>query len=86
VQNLDRINKAITASTSGIYPDSNAVIRSMLNREIQAVIGYRSSIRVDCADGVVTLSGFFANKNDLNRALRKAISHPCVCKVVNNAI
>ena len=85
MHNLERVNQAIATAISGMHPDTNAVIRSMLNREIQSVIGYRSSIQVECDNGVVTLSGYFANKNDQNRALRKAISNPCVSKVINNA-
>lgn len=85
MHNLERVNLSIATAIGGMHPDSNAVIRSMLNREIQSVIGYRSSIQVECNNGVVTLTGYFANKNDQNRALRKAISNPCVSRVVNNA-
>lgn len=67
------------------HPESVAVIKSMVNRNIQSVIGYSSSITVDCHDGVVTLSGNFANAKDRNNALRVAISNPCVRKVVNEA-
>jgi len=87
MRNIDQINKTISdASTMlGAHPETSAVIKSMLNREIQSVIGYRSAISVDCRNGVVTLRGFFANKKDKNNALRKAISNPCVRKVINEA-
>lgn len=87
MQNIEQINKSIIKSTVmlGIHPDTSAVIRSMLNREIQSAIGYRSSISVECKNGIVTLSGYFANKTDKNNALRKAIVNPGVCKVINNA-
>jgi len=87
MQNLDLINESITNANAmlGAHPETSAVLRSMLNREIQSAIGYRSTIIVDCKNGVVTLSGYFANKNDKNKALRKAISNPGVSKVINNA-
>jgi len=66
-------------------PDSVAVIKSMVNRTVQSVIGYSSSISVECNDGVVTLRGHFASDKDRNNALRVAISNPCVRKVVNEA-
>jgi len=70
---------------SSAHPETSAVLKSMLNREIQASIGYRSAITVECKNGVVTLSGYFANRNDKHKALRKAIANPGVCKVINNA-
>jgi len=87
MRNIELINKSITDATTmlGTHPGTSAVLRSMLNREIQSAIGYRSSISVECKNGIVTLSGYFANKNDKNKALRKAIANPGVCKVVNNA-
>jgi len=67
------------------HPHNHAVLKSMLNREIQANIGYRSTISVEFHNGVVTLNGHFANRVDMNNALQKAIANPGVCKVVNNA-
>lgn len=86
MHNIELINKSTTDAnaTHGAYPDSSAVLKSMLNREIQSAIGYRSAISVDCKNGVVTLNGYFANKNDKNKALHKAITNPGVCKVINN--
>jgi len=87
MQNIDKINRSIAnASASlGNYPESNAVNKSMLHRDIQSVISDRSNIKVDCHDGVVTISGRFANQQDKNNALRKAICNPAACKVINNA-
>lgn len=87
MHNIEQINKSITDATTllGTRPGTSAVLRSMLNREIQSAIGYRSTISVECKNGIVTLSGFFANKNDKNKALLKAIANPGVCKIVNNA-
>ncbi len=80
MQNLELINQSITNANAfvGVYPETNAVLNSMLNREIQSSIGYRSSINVECENGVVTLTGYFANRNDKHTALRKAIANPGV--------
>jgi len=67
------------------HPDISAALNSMLIRDIQSVIGYRSAISVECKNGVVTLNGYFANKNDKNKALSTAIANPGVCKIINNA-
>jgi len=85
--NIQMINKSISEATAllATSPESSAVLKSMLNREIQSAIGYRSAISVECENGVVTINGYFANKNDQNKALRKAIANPGVCKVINNA-
>lgn len=87
MQNVEIANQSINTSGVVIGPHSatTSVLRSMLNREIQSSIGYRSSISVECEDGVVTLSGYFANRNDKHTALRKAIAIPGVCRIVNNA-
>lgn len=62
---------------------SGAVIKSMLNRSIQSVIGYSSWITVDCEDAVVTLNGHFDNLKDKNSALRVALNSPCIRKVID---
>lgn len=87
MQNSELTNQSVTDANSiiGPHPATTSVLRSMLNREIQSAIGYRSSISVECDDGVVTLSGYFANRNDKHTALRKAIVIPGVSKVINNA-
>jgi len=87
MQNLELTNQS-AANTSviiGPHTATTSVLRSMLNREIQSSIGYRSSINVACDEGVVTLTGYFANRNDKHTALRKAIAIPGVSKVINNA-
>ena len=70
MQNLELINQSITNANAfvGVYPETSAVLKSMLNREIQSSIGYRSSITVECENGVVTLTGYFANRNDKHSA------------------
>lgn len=65
------------------HPESTAVVKSMVNRRIQAAIGYSSVVTIECNDGVVTLFGHFATVKDKNNALRVAISNPCVRKVIN---
>jgi len=87
MRNIELINKSITDATAMLTtdPKTNAVLKSMLNREIQAAIGYRSAISVEYTNGIVKLTGYFANKNDKYKALRKAIANPGVCKVINNA-
>lgn len=87
MHNIEMINSSETVATSvaAARTNTNAVLMSMLNREIQSAIGYRSAISVECKNGVVTLSGYFANKNDKNKALHKAIANPGVSKVINNA-
>jgi len=87
MHNMETANKSVMDATTVLanHPDISAVLNSMLNREIQSAIGYRSAISVECKNGVVTLNGYFANKNDKNKALGKAIANPGVCKVINNA-
>jgi len=81
----DHNDLAIEKKVCSANADSVAVIKSMVNRRIQSVIGYRSSIVVECSDNVVTLNGHFASQQDKQRALRAAITNPCVSGVVNNA-
>lgn len=78
-------NKVTEEPMCNTSPDSVAVVKSMVNRSIQSEISYRSSITVECDNGVVTLRGIFANAKDKNSALRAAISNPCVGKVINEA-
>lgn len=87
MHNLELTNQSATDANAiiGPHPATTSVLRSMLNREIQSAIGYRSSISVECTDGIVTLSGYFANRNDKHTALRKVIVIPGVSKVINNA-
>jgi len=85
MRNFELPDQSITDPTVDACTEASTVLRSMLNREIQSAIGYRSSIHVECINGVVILSGYFANKNDKHTALRKAISNPGVYKVINNA-
>jgi len=57
----------------------------LINESITNASAMLGAHPVDCKNGVVTLSGYFANKNDKNKALRKAIANPGVSKVINNA-
>lgn len=66
-------------------PEAVAVLKSMVNRSVQSVLSYDSAIVVDCEDGVVTLRGFYANSKDRQKALRVALTNPCVERVVNRA-
>lgn len=84
-RSTDQNNRAIEDKVCGSNADAVAVIRSMVNRRIQAAIGYRSLIVVECKDGIVTLNGHFSSLQDKQRALRAAITNPCVSGVVNNA-
>lgn len=87
MHNIETTNKPNTEATSSLdaIPENSAFINRILDREIQSAIGYRSTISVECTNGVVTLNGYFANKRDKYNALNKAIVNPGVSRIINNA-
>jgi len=86
-QQSNDVQPAISNSNSNSNSNCNvseAVIRSMVNRKVQSVIGYGSAIKVACNNGVVELSGHFDSDKDRNNALRVAIGIHCVGKVIDS--
>lgn len=74
---------ALTAFVAG--PASAVVSQGDLNRDIHSAVGGSSNVFVNVDNGVVTLSGYFADTSEKNAALQIALNGTGVERVINNA-
>jgi len=74
---------ALTAVFAG--PASAMISKGDLNRDILSAVGAGSNVTVNVDQGVVTLTGYFADAGDRNAALRTAEKGEGVTGVINLA-
>jgi len=74
---------ALTAVFAG--PAAAMVSKGDLNRDVRSALGGDSNVTVTVNEGVVTLSGYFADAGDKNAALRVAKKAEGVTGVINLA-
>jgi len=73
---------ALTAFVAG--PASAMISKDDLNRDILSSVGTDSNVTVHVQDGTVTLSGYFSDAGDKNRALQAALNGVGVDRVIDN--
>ncbi len=74
---------ALTALVAG--PAAAMVTQSGLNQDVLSALSADSNISATVQNGVVTLSGYFADAIDKNAALQAALDSDGVERVINNA-
>jgi len=62
---------------------SAMISKGDLNRDILSAVGSGSNVVVNVDQGVVTLTGYFADASDQNAALRAAANSEGVVDVIN---
>jgi len=75
---------ALTAFVAG--PASAMISKGDLSRDIMSSVGTDSNVNVYVKDGTVTLSGYFADAGDKNRALQTAVNGVGVERVIDNTV
>jgi len=72
---------ALTVVFAG--PASAMISKGDLNRDILSAVGGGSNVTVNVNEGVVTLTGYFADASDQNAALRAAAKSEGVIEIIN---
>ena len=82
---IKTIAAAITLSAVVAGPASAMISQGDLNRGIHAALGADSNVTANINNGVVTLTGYFADAHAQNAAIRSAQNAVGVTEVINLA-
>jgi len=86
MKNVLKSTAAVIALTAVFAAPASAMIsKGELNRDVLGAVGGDSNVNVTIDQGVVTLTGYFADAGDKNAALRVAEKGEGVTGVINLA-